>query len=156
MLKKHHTSAFTVLELLIVMIFVGFLAAIAVYALSVTRAGNRDLKRVSDVSVIQAGLSQYWLHKASYPESSPVDLGKPGSRADTLTSSGFMSREDQTSAPVLLQRIPLGPKGGEYYRYHGSVQGYSLRLKTERQTVYGPAGTWYAHSGGVDQKDVEK
>ncbi len=150
-----HKSAFTVLELLIVIVFVGFLAAIAIYALNITRASNRDAKRVSDVSVIRAALSQHWLRSATYPASGPIELGKPGNRADALTLSGFVERE-AVNAPVFLQRVPTGPKVGEYYRYHGSAQGYSLRFKTERQTVYGSAGTWYAHADGVDKLDTEK
>ncbi len=148
-------SAFTILELLIVIVLVGFLAAIAIYSLNLTRASNRDAKRVSDVSVIRAALSQYWLRTASYPEHAPVDLGKPGARADTLTATGWVERA-AVNSPVLIQRVPTGPTVGEFYRYHGSAQGYSLRFKTERQTAYGSAGIWYAHADGVDRVDVER
>lgn len=146
---------FTLLEALVVIAIVGILAAIAIYSLNVTRASNRDAKRVSDVSVIRAALSQYWLQKAAYPASEAIDLGKPGARADALANNGFVDREQQ-APPIFLEHVPLGPKVGEYYRYHGSSQGYSLRFVTERQTAYGPPGTWYAHSDGVDKQDIEK
>lgn len=152
---KRLKSGFTVLEVLVVVVFVGILAAVAIYSLNVTRASNRDAKRVSDVSVIRAALTQYWLQKASYPASAPVDLGRPGAGAEKLTGSGFAG-SDSTEVSVFLERVPQGPKSGEYYRYHGSSTGYSLKFTTERPSAYGPAGTWYAHAGGVDMEDVEK
>ncbi len=149
-------SGFTILEALVVIATVGILAGVAIYALNITRASNRDNKRISDVSVLRASLSQYWLQQASYPVSVPVDLGRPGTNTDRLTRDGFVA-SDHAATPVYLNRMPRGPKANEFYRYHGSSSGYSLRFKTERKTVYGAAGTWIAHStGGVDQEDMEK
>lgn len=148
-------SGFTLFEALVVIVIVGILAAVAVYSLNVTRASNRDSKRVSDISVLRAGLTQYWLQKASYPQAAAVDLGKPGAGADKLTDNGFVA-SDQVANTTFLQAVPAGPSGGEYYRYHGSSSGYSLRFTTERTTAYGVAGTWYAHSDGVDKQDVER
>lgn len=154
-MRRLSRPGFTILEALVVVLVVGILAAVAIYSLNVTRAGNRDSKRISDVSVIRAALTQHWLQKASYPTSDPVDLGRPGANADKLTASGFVARDSETF-PVFLERVPTGPKSGEYYRYHGSSRGYSLRFVTERTTAYGEAGVWYAHTDGVDREDVEK
>jgi Tfp pilus assembly protein PilE len=154
-MKSGLRSAFTILEALVVILVVGILAAIAVYSLNVTRASNRDAKRISDISVIRASLTQHWLQKASYPATEAVDLGRPGSGAEKLTGSGFVAADSSTS-PVFLELVPVGPRSGEYYRYHGSMQGYSLQFHTERASAYGVAGVYYAHTDGVDQKDEEK
>ena len=146
---------FTLIEALATILIVGILASVAVYSLSITRASNRDAKRVSDISVLRASLTQYWLQKASYPETTAVDLGKPGVGADKLADGGFVAKDAQ-SATTFLQSVPVGPSAGEYYRYHGSSQGYSLRFTTERVTAYGAAGTWFAHTDGVDKLDTEK
>lgn len=146
---------FTILELLVVIAAVGILAAVAIYSLNVTRAMSRDAKRVSDISVIRAALTQHWLQKASYPAADPVDLGRAGTGAEVLAGNGWAT-SDQAIEPIFLQRIPTGPKANEYYRYHGSAQGYSLKFTTEKETAYGAAGTYYAHSGGVDREDAEK
>lgn len=146
---------FTILEILVVIVVVGILATVAVYALNVTRAANRDDKRISDVSVLRAGLSQYWLEQATYPASTGVNLGEQGANADKLTSSGFVSANDP-STPVYLLQVPVGPKANEFYYYHGSASGYSIKFTTERPTVYGAAGTYYAHSSGVDKDNSEK
>jgi general secretion pathway protein G len=147
-------SGFTLLELLIVIVIVGVLGAVAIYGLGVARTTSRDAKRVSDISVLRSGLTQYWLQKASYPESEGMDIGVPGSNAVGLTSAGFTGSEG--GGAVILQRIPVGPKTGEYYRYKGVASGYSLRFTTERETAFGPGGTYYAHASGVDTEDVEK
>jgi prepilin-type N-terminal cleavage/methylation domain-containing protein len=148
-------KGFTILELLVALLAVGILATVAIYSLNVTRAMSRDSKRVSDVSVIRAALTQHWLQKAAYPMADPVDLGRAGTGAEVLAGNGWVA-QDQAFEPIFLQRIPTGPKAGEYYRYHGSTQGYSLKFTTEKETAYGPPGTYYAHSGGVDTEDAEK
>jgi prepilin-type N-terminal cleavage/methylation domain-containing protein len=152
---KRLKPGFSILELLIVLVIVGILAAVAIYSLGITRASNRDAKRISDVSVIHASITQYWLQQATYPSSAPIDLGKPGAGADKLTSSGFVAA-DSNSQPIYLSQIPTAPNAGEYYRYHGSANGYSLKFTTERPTAYGIAGTYFMHAGGVDKDDSEK
>jgi general secretion pathway protein G len=153
-MKFRNKNGFSILELLIVLLIVGILGAVAIYALGVSRATTRDAKRVSDVSVIRSGLTQYWLQKASYPASEAIDLGVAGSNAVGLTSNGFTGTEG--GGTVILQRLPVGPKANEYYRYKGTTNGYSLRFTTERETAFGEAGTYYAHASGVDREDVEK
>jgi prepilin-type N-terminal cleavage/methylation domain-containing protein len=155
MFRLRHAKGFTILEILVVVAIVGILGAVAIYSLGVSRASTRDAKRISDVSVIRAALTQYWLQKASFPESDKVDLGKPGTNADKLTGNGFVSK-DVGAQPVFLLQVPFGAKSGEYYQYQGAKEGYSLRFMTERETAYGPAGVWYAHADGVDQQDIVK
>ncbi len=154
-MKRRNLPGFTLLEILVVVVAVGILAAVGIYMLNITRSMNRDNKRVSDVAVLRAGLTQYWLQKAGYPQSDPVDLGAPGAGVDRLTVDGFVPA-NSASSPVYLSQVPVGPKGGEYYRYHGSAQGYSIRFATERQTAYGTAGTYYAHADGINQTDDEE
>lgn len=145
---------FTLLELLIALAIVGALAAAAIYTLNVARAKSRDAKRVSDISVIRSGLSQYWLQMAVYPVGDGIDLGRAGQNADALTSEGFVGAGG--GGNVILGHLPVGTKSGEYYFYKGGAGGYSLRFKTERATAYGQAGIYYAHAAGVDQIDELK
>ena len=156
MIGKTRRGGFTLLEVLVVVLIVGLLGAAGTYGLCLSRAMNRDAKRLSDVSVIRAALTQYWLQSASYPTAQEyIDVGRASASTHRLTSSGFTGT-DAASSAVLLSRVPIGPRTNEYYGYRGSVHGYSLRFITERETVYGPAGTWYAHSNGVDGEDATK
>ena len=146
----------TIPELLLALFVLGLVVAVFVYMLGIQRATSRDAKRVSDVSVLRASLSQFWLQKASYPPTEGVvPLGKPGTGIDKLTGDGIVSADNQTQ-PVFLSAFPAGAKADEYYTYRSDGQGYSLMFATERPTAFGPAGTYFAHSRGVDQADELK
>ncbi|MDF1496584.1 MAG: type II secretion system protein [Patescibacteria group bacterium] len=152
--RQRLLKGITIPELLIGVLIIGVVIAIFVYALGVQRTMARDSKRVSDISVLRASLGQYWLQKATYPTSDGIYIGEPGG-AERLGGNGFTTAEDPTP-PILLDRVPVGPKSNEYYAYRGGQAGYSLMFATERETAYGPAGTYFAHSVGVDTLDEIK
>ena len=133
----------------------GLLATLAVLSLNSARASLRDAQRLSDVSIIRSSLSQYWLEKATYPQSAGVELGMPGSNTDKLSAAGFVASNDPMQ-PVYLNRVPTGPKVNEYYRYRAGANGYSIRFQTETRTDLGPANVFYAHATGIDLEDAEK
>lgn len=145
--------AFTILEVLIVVAVFGLLATLAVLSLSRARASLRDAQRLSDISTVRAGLSQYWLEKATYPESEEIMIGS--TMANKFTASGFVTQSDP-STPVYLQFISGGPKSGEYYRYRGGASGYSVRFQTETKTDLGAPNVYYAHASGFDREDALK
>lgn len=145
--------AFTILEALIVVAVFGLLATLAVLSLNSARASLRDAQRLSDVSTMRAGLSQYWLEKATYPIAESISVGQPG--ANKLSSAGFVDQTD-TATPVYIQTLSPGPKANEFYRYRGSANGYSLRFKTETRTELGLPNVYYAHSNGIDGEDTDK
>ncbi|HWQ99401.1 MAG TPA: prepilin-type N-terminal cleavage/methylation domain-containing protein [Candidatus Methylomirabilis sp.] len=146
--KSKTGAGFTLIELLVVIAVIGLLATISVLMLNNARAKSRDAKRLSDVQVVRSGLEQHWLEKAAYPSASPgVNLGT--GTYQVLGSNGFEASPG--TGVVYLQKIPTGPKTNEYYVYESTVgTGYAIRFTTELQTTYGAAGTYYAHSGGVD------
>ena len=148
-------SAFTILELLIVIAVFGLLVTLGVLSLNSARMRMRDAQRISDVSVVRAALSQYWFEKASYPASGGVNLGQPGTNTEIFSSAGFVGSKTAVP-PVYLEHVPTGPKNNEYYRYHGGASGYSIRFQTESDTTYGKANVFYGHSSGVDKTDEEK
>jgi type II secretory pathway pseudopilin PulG len=153
MFKKQTLPGISIPELLVGFLIVGIIIAVFVYALGVQRATSRDAKRVSDISVMRATLSQYWLTKATYPISEGVYLGKPG--VERLAGNGFTVKTDATQ-PIFLENLPIGPGKNEFYGYRGNEKGYSLFFDTERETAYGPPGRYYAHSNGVDKLDEIK
>jgi prepilin-type N-terminal cleavage/methylation domain-containing protein len=144
---------FTLLEALIVIAVFGLLATLAALSLNSARASLRDAQRLSDISWMRAGLSQYWLEKATYPESAGLMMGQGG--ALKFSAAGFVDLADPTT-PVYLDHIPTGPKSGEFYRYRGSANGYSIRFQTETKTDLGPADVYFAHASGIDKEDTDK
>ncbi len=155
MIQKTFRRGFTLLEIVIVIAVFGLLATLAVLSLNGARASLRDAQRVSDVSVLRAGLGQYWLEKATYPVSDGMTLGQLGGGSEKLSNAGFVAVEDP-STPVYLDRVPTGPKVGEYYQYRGGPSGYSIRFQTETRTDVGDANVYYAHATGIDNEDVNK
>lgn len=156
MLTRRFKPGFTILEVLIVLAVFGLLATLAVLSLNSARARVRDAQRLSDVGTVSAALSRYWLEKATYPSSAGILLGAPGTNTEVLSAGGFEKRE-KAQSPIYLDRLPAGPKVGEYYRYKGGANGYSIRFVTESDTELGKANVFYAHSNGaIDGKDEEK
>lgn len=153
-MTRRFRSGFTVLELLIVVAVFGLLATLAILSFNSARAKLRDAQRISDVSVLRASLSRYWLEKATYPSNQNLELASPGSNSDRLTANGFTAASESTQ--IYLERVPVGPRSGEYYRYTGGPNGYSIRFRTERDTALGKPNIYYAHASGIDQEDVEK
>ncbi len=146
---------FTILELIIVIAVFGLLATLAALSLNSARASLRDAQRLSDVSVLRAALSAYYLEKATFPLSGGVDLGQPGTDTDVFTGSGFVAA-DQAQPPIYLERVPVGPRNNEYYRFRGGATGYSVRFVMETETDLGPPNVYYAHQSGIDREDAER
>lgn len=155
MKRSSFLPGFTILEILIVIAVFGLLATFAALSLSSARARARDAQRVSDVSVLRNALSEYYLQHTTYPASTNVNLGQPGTKTNVFGSTGFTDQGDPAGT-TYLSRVPTGPNVNEYYRYHGGANGYSLRFQTERDTILGKANVYYAHASGIDGKDEEK
>jgi type II secretion system protein G len=152
-MRLTNKRGFTLIELLVVIAIIGVLATISVLVLNGARAKSRDAKRVSDIQVLRAALEQHWLEKAAYPAAAAaVQLGTGNQK--TLTSNGF---EAVATGAVYLPLVPVGPKSNEYYLYTSTVTtGYAIQFTTEGPTNFGPAGTYYGHSNGVDTDSSSK
>lgn len=144
---------FSILEAIIVVAVFGLLATLAVLSLNSARSSLRDAQRLSDISTMRAGLSQYWLEKATYPEAEEIFIGAAGS--NRFTSAGFVDQAD-SSTPVYIEFLSSGPRVNEYYRYVGGSNGYSIRFQTETRTDLGQPNVYYAHASGIDQEDALK
>jgi prepilin-type N-terminal cleavage/methylation domain-containing protein len=154
-MKDYSRRGFTLIELLIVVSIIGLLAMISIIVLNGARLKQRDTKRISDVQIIRAALEQYWFRNASYPLVGPAALQAIGSGSySAITSNGFEAIPP--TGEIFLQRVPVGPKSGEFYQYRGDSTGYSLRFIPEGATVFGAGNgstPYYAHSDVVDTAD---
>lgn len=155
-LASRFRPGFTVLEVLIVLAVFALFATFGVLSLNSARARVRDAQRLSNMSALRSGLGQYWLEKATYPISTGVNLGQPGTGTDVFTNAGFLGRADYKDQVMYLEQVPVGPKVNEYYQYKGGPNGYSIRFRTESDSELGRANVYYAHSTGIDLEDAEK
>ncbi len=69
---KNKQKAFTVIELLVVITIIGFLASAMTYALTLTRTKSRDTARQQAVAEIRKGLDLYFQANGSYPATGGV------------------------------------------------------------------------------------
>src|SRR5665647_197053 len=70
MWAKPKQRGFTIVELLIVIVVIGILAAITIVAYSNIQGRARDAKRQTDLSAIQQGLELYYVDNGGYPNCS--------------------------------------------------------------------------------------
>ena len=92
---KKKTSGFTIVELLIVIVVIGILAALVVVTYNGIKQKDRDTKRKTDVKVLQGQLEAYWANNAKYPTMTQ------------LNDSAFRSANMKGLDPAVLQ----DPKG---------------------------------------------
>ena len=64
---KKKTSGFTIVELLIVIVVIGILAALVIVTYNGIQQKARDTERKTDIKAVQGQLEAYWANNAKYP-----------------------------------------------------------------------------------------
>jgi prepilin-type N-terminal cleavage/methylation domain-containing protein len=120
MIKSHNLrrqSGFTIVELLIVIVVIGILAALVLNSFSGVQSKARDTERTTDVKAISTQLEAYYngLGNGSYPDSvtftpgwaigttglkgiDPNSLAAPGQTTIQITNATAASANDLTAA----------------------------------------------------------
>ncbi|OYX43400.1 hypothetical protein B7Y94_01675 [Candidatus Saccharibacteria bacterium 32-49-12] len=114
-MKDSRSRGFTVIELLVVIVVIGILAALTVVSYQGIQERTRDAQRMQDLKAIQKGLIMYRSKFGSFPLPKGVS---PGSWETTLQNQtgGFIS---DLSTSDIMPQVPIDPKnsGQFYYRY---------------------------------------
>lgn len=109
-------KGFTIVELLIVIVVIGILAAITIVAYNGVQQRARDSKRQSDIAVLQKALEMYHVDNGGYPACSPTAY-QPGNGRGSCYSdtAGFVS----ALVPKYISESPKDPDstGDSRYRY---------------------------------------
>lgn len=103
-MKQKNNSGFTLVELLVVMSIIGFLASSSVYLINSTRMDARDSRRLADVKTIQKALEMYYSDNLKYPPVNQVGW-----------TSGASNPLKTILTPNYLPVFPFDPKGLAYY-----------------------------------------
>lgn len=110
-------KAFTLLELLIVIVILGILASLIAGNFINSLKKGRDAKRKADLEQTQRALEMYYEDKKAYPITDDLTFG--GSLCETPSCEG--------SEKVYMQKVPNDPISGKNYQYL-SADGLSYKL----------------------------
>lgn len=152
-------SGFTIVELLIVVVVIGILAAITIVAFSGIQNRARDTRRIDDASTIRKALELYRIDNGTYPSAinsnMPVNANAPGGgwESSTYGQSTWLDRLQ----PYLGKNIPVDPANDTahfyYYFFYANNPGL-CGAQTPNCYVFGIAtldGTDALTLAGVDK-----
>lgn len=108
--KRSAASGFTLIELIVVIAIIGFLASVVFAVLADARLDARDKRRIEDLKQLERALHLYANDYQSFPRESD------GANGDTATNQTF-----RTLLEPYLQGIPTDPSGignGTFFYYY--------------------------------------
>ena len=118
---------FTIVELLIVIVVIGILAAIVIVAYSGVQNRAKDTMRTSDIVSVQKALELYRVDNGTYPSVGTDNIGYAVS-----TLSGAL-------VPIYLARLPNDPNTSltnyQYVRGSAASGAYGIRISYETKTA---------------------
>ena len=124
-------SGFTLIEILVVISIIGFIATSAIYALNNARAKARDARRLSDIKTISKAVEMYYDDNDTYPGNG--DGWHWNDACDAIGSQGTISSIPNFNS--YLSPVPDDPndneqKGGGCYWYERIEKGSGYRILT--------------------------
>lgn len=102
--------AFTLIELLIVIVIIGVLTTVITVAIGQSRIAARDTHRKGDLKILAAASEQYWADNRCYPNTGTPQNGKDYLHADTIVGNGANASIVQSFIPKYLNPVPEDPK----------------------------------------------
>lgn len=133
--RKHRKQAFTIVELIIVIVVTAILASITMISFNNVQAKARDSERKSDIAALQKVLEVYYVDSGRYP--SRTDMQNPTWRSESLITSDqgiFINPQDtgSTNSIVASGSIVSLTKYSYYELPGGSGEsGYRISYKLE-------------------------
>ena len=131
-------SGFTIVELIIVIVIIGILAAITLVTYTSVQQRARDSARTVDITEVQKALERYRAANGAYPSA-----GADGTAYALTSLSGAL-------VPTYLDKIPTAPSGLAYEYIRGAVgtDSYGIRMGYEKRTdchrgVNNNTSTWW-------------
>jgi prepilin-type N-terminal cleavage/methylation domain-containing protein len=137
-------SAFTLIEMLVVIAVVSMLTSYVILLLSRSKANSRDAKRESDIKQIQEGLSIYVTSQGFYP----VCLGEEViNGVNDCLSTALLATNSMTGMPTDPLMRAAGACGvADSYAYCYISDGftYIIRYALETDVIKGRPPGWYS------------
>ncbi|KPJ71708.1 hypothetical protein AMJ50_01065 [Parcubacteria bacterium DG_74_3] len=152
-MTKNYQKSFTLTEVLIVTSIIAIFTSFVFIAMSGTRAGSRDSKRVAEVDSIRTALEYYYYDNKEYPES----LNWIKIEEDEDTNGPFTQVMKNPQYLPIIPRDPLYGKVTEAevpysYQYQSTEdkKGYKIHVELEKggsYEVYAAGGKGLVYGG---------
>jgi prepilin-type N-terminal cleavage/methylation domain-containing protein len=103
---KKNSKGFTIVELLIVIVVIGILAALVIVQFTNVQARARDAERKSDIRALQSKVAEYYALNGYYPTalsqitSLPADACKAPGGSGTCSASDYTYKAFKTGTAV--------------------------------------------------------
>lgn len=129
---------FTLIELLIVIVIIGILVTMGIFAFQSSQKKSRDARRKEDLSQISKALEMYNNDRGAYPNDSS---GRIAGCESTFTSPcEWGSIFGNGSTVTYMIKLPKDPTSTWQYMYKYATKGYYLYARLENaQDVSVPA-----------------
>lgn len=139
---------FTLVELLVVISIIGFLASSAMYALNSARLNARDAQRLAELKNMQKALELYYDDHKYYPKIGSAILLDPTESAGWQNAYNrwkdlAVELKEYTQIPLddPLKTVENGLKNGYYWYYDSDAgdgnQSYGIRMRLENPKYNG-------------------
>ena len=122
-LKNYSSSAFTIVELLVVIVVIGILASITTAVYSGINFRARDAKRTSDLAALEQALEMNYIKYGAYtqPEDMCTDTSYGGDGScGAVSGSGNWDQNSDLRDLVsdgFIRQLPVDPINDSTYRY---------------------------------------
>jgi len=115
----NNKKGFTLIELIVVVVIIGLLAAMILAGLNYIRIRGRNAARQKDMNAVKIALEQYFDQVGNYPTTGVPTC--PG-----YTATGFTNAVGAL-VPTYLTKVPTDPRSPTYnYQYCGDANKYEL------------------------------
>lgn len=122
-------NGFTLIELMIVIVIMGVLTAIGIFAFMSSQQKGRDSRRKSDLANVAKALEMYSNDRSSYPTASSGKIA--GCGTDFATACEWGEKFGNTSVSYMI-KLPKDPTyTTQKYYYERSGSGYRLYARLE-------------------------
>lgn len=124
--RRRSQSGFTLIEILIVMIIIAFLASLSAGSFQSSQRKSRDARRRGDLHTLSTALEAYYNDKGEYPNST-VDNKISGCGSSCDWGARFYDA-DVINGTVYVEKLPSDPSTGRGFKYAYVSDGTAYQI----------------------------